>query len=210
MRTKYVGTFLVCMAFVAGCQSIPSEQQQTDREFDKVTGKLVMTAQDHAAYGDYEKAAAKLHEARSVPNLIPYEDSTISMMLGAYAYEIDDLSTAIKHFESAISASGLSTREIKSTQSNIAQLLIASGDYKEGANRLVEWMQTYGEKPKFIEYAMQAYVKADDYDSALPLAKKWFAQSDPSNPKPANILQWLKSETIQTEPGGNFKIDPCR
>lgn len=120
-RLMILSCFVVCLAF-AGCQSLTVEQAQTDREFDKVTGELVMAAQVLAQSSAYEQAIAKLNEARTVPNLIPYEDSTISSMLGGYAYEMNDIPATIGHFQNALSAGGLNNHEAKATQSNIDQL----------------------------------------------------------------------------------------
>lgn len=119
LSTAAIGA--VCL-LVAACQTMPVSEVPADRQFDKVTGKLVMTAQDLAQTSDYEKAIEKLMEARAVPDLIPYEDSTISSMLGAYAYEVNDIPAAIQHFQNSISAGGLTDREVKSIQSNITQL----------------------------------------------------------------------------------------
>jgi len=207
LKTSFALVTGLCLL---ACQSVPQKDFQRDpnREFDKATGELVMDAQYLAGTGAYEKAMAKLIEARSVPGLIPYEDSTISSMMGSYAYEIDDLPAAIGHFQKAVASGGLINSEVKSTQLNIAQLHIANGDYALGAKKMVDWMEVNGEQARYIKYAMQAYVKAGEYSSALPLAEKWFAHDSSTESPPDDLLVWLKNEVNKEQKEiGSFKIE---
>jgi len=192
-RQLKVAVAMICLT-LSSCSTVNVVPGDPNRQFDIKSGKLVFEAQELAQHQKYGEAITKLKEAKALPGLIPYEASTIETMLGAYTYEQGDDSAAIQHYRNSIAANGLLPNEVRNYESNIAQLLIANGDYARGAKMLTDWMQVYGEKPKFLKYAMQAYVNAGDFASALPLAEKWFADPSTKESRPEDLMRWLQTD----------------
>lgn len=167
---------------------------EESRQFGQKVEKIILSAQGFEENGEYQRAIDKLFGARKQPGLSTYEIGTIEQMLGGYYYEIEDLPKAIVHFENAINSDGLTKDEIVSLDNIVAQLLIANGHYKMGADRLANWVEQNGESPKNVEFVMQGYVQADEYALALPWAEKWFQNSDPKERKHYDLLYFLYNE----------------
>lgn len=170
---------------------LTAQAQSDDRQFRKESGTLAGQAQSLATNGDFISAIKTLQTARALPNLSPYEISTIETMMGHYAYEVDDLNGAIRHNRQAIEAGGLLPNEVIQLEQNIAQLLIANGQYMEGGMAIEAWMDKNGETDKMIEYVMQSYVQAEAYDRALPWARKWFDNASPKTRKHYDLMHFL-------------------
>jgi len=170
-------------------------QAAEGRQFGSKAGQIVNDAQTLGQSSQYGAAISKLNEAIALPELNPYERSTIYSVMGSYYYELDNLNQAISSFESAISSGGLMPKEAIDLENNIAQLLIANGRYVEGAQRLEAWMRRTGqETPKYIEYVMQAWVQSEQYNNALPWAEKWFRNASPKERKHFDLLNFLYND----------------
>lgn len=170
-------------------------QSPEGRQFGSKSGQLVNDAQTLAQSNQYGAALAKLNEAIAIPELNAYERSTIYSVMGSYNYEMDNTDAAIRSFESAISSGGLMPNEAVALENNIAQLLIAAGRYVEGAQRLEAWMRRTGqETPKYVEYVMQAWVQAEQYNNALPWAEKWFRAASPKERKHFDLMNFLYND----------------
>ncbi len=195
---RVVLTAFICgFLFSVGSSSVSA--QNADRQFGKSSGKTVHKAIKLWEKGKQLKAFNKLEEARALPGLNAYEISTIETFLGAYAFEMDDMTAAIQHYQNSVTANGLLPSEKKTVEGNIAELLVANGDYAEGAKSLTEWMQKYGENPKYVEYTMQAYVQAENYKSALPWAEEWFRQTNSPERKHYDLLNFLYNDLGKTD-----------
>jgi len=111
---------------------------------------------------------------------------------GTSYYELNNYGAAIQAFENAISAGGLLPNEASSLRVNIAQLLIGNEQFAEGAQMLENYLARGGEeKPKYVEYIMQAWVQSENYSRALPWAEKWFNRASPKERKHFDLLNFL-------------------
>ena len=173
---------------VAAAQDAPEE----GRQFDAKTGEAVNAALTQANAGDNAGAVNTLTNALNLPDLNPYERSTMYQMLGQYSYELDRSADAQRYFESAISAGGLLPKEADNIRVVIAQLMIGNGQYTEGAQRLENYLNSGGEqKPQYIDLLVNAWVQADNYSRALPWAEKWFNAASPKERKHFDLLNFL-------------------
>lgn len=163
----------------------------SERQFGMESGQLVVSALEQSKQGQYQAAINKLKEAQKLSGLTPYETSTIEQMLGRFAYELEHYLEAISHFESAINSKGLSPAEVRDLEANVAILMIAAGNYNEGAQRLEIWTKKYGETEKNIEMIVQGYFQSDAYSQALPWAEKWFDSANPKERKHFDLLLYL-------------------
>jgi len=100
-------------------QDAPADE---GRQFDAKSGEAVNSAQTMAGAGDNAGAVNALVSALNLPDLNPYEKSTMYQMLGQYSYELDRPVDAQRYFESAINAGGLLPKEIGNIKVVIAQL----------------------------------------------------------------------------------------
>ncbi len=162
------------------------------RQFGAKAGAIVSEANELITAEQHSSALAKLNQALALPELNPYEKSIIYQMQGSSYYELNQYGPAIQSFENAISAGGLLPNEISSLRVNIAQLLIGNGQYAQGAQMLEDFIRRGGqEKPKYVEYIMQAWVQAENYRRALPWAEKWFRNASPKERKHFDLLNFL-------------------
>jgi len=170
-------------------QDAPADE---GRQFDAKSGEAVNNAQTLAGAGDNSGAVNALVAALNLPDLNPYEKSTMYQMLGQYSYELDRPVDAQRYFESAISAGGLLPKEVGNIRVVIAQLMIGNGQYREGATRLENYLNSGGQqKPQYIDLLVNAWVQAEDYRRALPWAEKWFNVASPKERKHFDLLNFL-------------------
>lgn len=178
--------------FVASAQA---QEPVEGRQFGSAAGQMVNDAQTLAQSDQFGAAISKLNEAIAIPNLNAYERSTVYTMLGHYYYEQDNVSQAIANNRNAINAGGLMPNENTSLEKNIAQLLIANGQYVEGAQALEAWVRKTGDRdPKNTTYIMQAWVQAEQYRQALPWAEQWFNAASPKERKHFDLLNFIYND----------------
>jgi len=181
-------------ALITSTEFVPSAEAQAveGRQFGSASGQIVNDAQTLGQASQYSAAISKLNEAIALPELNAYERSTIYSMMGTFFYQLDDLGSAISNFQNAINGGGLLPNESSSFENQIAQLLIADGRYVEGAQRLEAWIRNTGNNdPKYNTFVMQAYVKAEQYRSALPYAETWFRTASPKKREHFDLLNFL-------------------
>lgn len=184
-----IGVSGVTLSSAAYAQDAPPDE---GRQFDAKSGEAVNNAQTLAGAGDNLGAVNALKAALNLPDLNPYERSTMYQMLGQYSYELDRAVEAQQYFESAISAGGLLPNEVGNIKVVIAQLMIGNGQYREGATRLENYLNSGGQqKPQYIDLLVNAWVQAEDYNRALPWAEKWFNAARPKERKHFDLLNFL-------------------
>ncbi len=172
--------------------SAQDEQPAEGRQFGAKAGAVVNEALQFMNDNQYSPALNKLNEAAAISDLNAYERSTIYQMMGAAQYELNQYGQAIQSFQRAIDAGGLLPKEADSLRVNIAQLMIANGQYAEGAQALENWINRGGQpKTSHIEMLTQAWVQAENYRKALPWAEKWFQQASPKERKHFDLLNFL-------------------
>lgn len=196
-RTLLLGAMaLSASAAMMAVTAVPSFAQDAPppegRQFSSKAGEQVLEAQNMMTANDFNGALAKLNSVLTMPELNPYEKSTIYQMQGAVYYELNNYQQAIQGFENAISAGGLLPKEIDNLRVNIAQLLIGNGQYARGAQMLEDWDRNGGTlKPNHIDMLVQAWVQAENYNKALPWAERWFRSANPKERKHFDLLNFL-------------------
>ena len=169
-----------------------AQEADEGRQFDAKSGEAVNSALTQANAGDNQGAVNTLNSALNLPDLNAYERSTMYQMLGQYSYELDRPTDAQRFFESAINSGGLLPNEIDNIRVVIAQLMIGNGQYREGATRLENFLNSGGqEKPQYVELLTNAWVQAEDYRRALPWAEKWFNRASPKERRHFDLLNFL-------------------
>jgi len=136
-------------------------------------------AQTLISSDQYQNALPILVQALALPEISPYERAVIYQLQGTSYYELNDYDRAIIAFEKALNEKGLSIKESQSLELQIAQLLIANGQYAKGAGRLE--------------------LNADNYERALPWARKWFESSSPQERKHFDALNFLYNKLDYAE-----------
>ena len=182
---------------IVNVASMPSTAYAQDkptegRQFSAKAGEVVNEALQLINSDQHSAALSKINEALAISPLNAYERSTIYQMQGASFYELNQYGPAISAFENAINAGGLLPQEAGSLRVNIAQLLIANGQYAEGARRLENYINRGGQqKPQYVEMLTQAWVQSENYSKALPWAEKWFNQASPKERKHFDLMNFL-------------------
>lgn len=189
---KFCLSILITSAVLVSCVTA---QGDTDRQFRRDSGTLVNSALQYANTGHIEEALGKLDEAFRLSNLNPYEKSTIYQMMGQYNYELDRLDASMTAFENAIDAGGLLPSEKNKIEVVIAQILVGKGQYRDGAERLETYLNSGGtQKPQYMDLLVSAWFQAEDYERALPWAKRWHEEANPKERKQFDLLNYLYSQ----------------
>jgi len=192
MGASLLAVASVALSGVAFNSAAIAQDADEGRQFDAKSGEAVNSAQTMAGAGDNAGAVNALVAALNLPDLNPYEKSTMYQMLGQYSYELDRAVDAQRYFESAINAGGLLPKEIGNIKVVIAQLMIGNGQYREGATRLENYLNSGGQqKPQYIDLLVNAWVQSEDYRRALPWAEKWFNAARPKERKHFDLLNFL-------------------
>lgn len=172
----------------ADAQPEPSE----GRQFSAKAGGVVNEALTLINEDQHQAGLSKLNQALQIDPLNAYEKSTIYQMQGASYYELNQYAPAISAFNNAINAGGLLPNEADSLRVNIAQLMIANGQYAEGAQALERYLNNGGQqKPQYVEMLTQAWVQSENFSKALPWAEKWFNSASPKERKHFDLLNYL-------------------
>ncbi len=140
--------------------------------------KRLGAAQEALAANDYVTCEEKLREMKKSTRLNSHE---IALMHQTWAYlysQQEDYPGAIREFEAAVATGGLPLSVEISVIYNIGQLYIVTEQYRKGIAKLNEWFERT-EQPTAAAYILlaNAYVQLDDFETALPLAKKAVAMS---------------------------------
>lgn len=179
-------------AVVTAMTAVPANAQDEGRQFGANAGQIVNDALQFINSNQHSAAIGKLNEALGIPDLNPYERSTIYQMMGASHYETNNYGQAISSFDNAINAGGLLRTESDALRVNVAQLHIANGSYAQGAQLLENYLNGGGQqKPQYTEMLVQAWVQSDNYSKALPWAEKWFNSASPKERKHFDLLNFL-------------------
>ena len=166
--------------------------EEPAHQFSKRAGGAVNEALIFAENEKYQKAIDVLQVELAGNDLKAYEFGVIYQMLGQYNYELDRVPQSMAAFENAVSSGGLKTDERENLKLVIAQLMIGSGQYKEGAERLETQLNAGGNTDsKYVDLLVNAWVQAEDYPRALPWAETWFEAAEPKERKHYDLLNFL-------------------
>jgi Tfp pilus assembly protein PilF len=139
---------------------------------DVATAKALNAAIEALNMADYGGAQAALAPLK-LDKLSPYERSRLEQILLSAAAAQEKYDEARVHLQNAINSGGLNEKEISGLKYQNAQLYMSEGKWKEGAAALEEWFKTEPNPNSAAYYLLAAaYYEIEDYDRALPPAKK--------------------------------------
>lgn len=139
---------------------------------DVATAKALNAAIEALNMGDYAGAQAALAPLK-LDKVSPYERSRLEQILLSVAAAQERYDEARLHLQNAIDSGGLNEEEISGLRYQNAQLYMSEGRWKEGAAALEEWFKTAAAPNSAAYYLLAAaYYQIEDYDRALPAAKK--------------------------------------
>ena len=141
--------------------------------------------------GKYEESIAASNALLN-KDLPAKERAQTWLLLGSVYYELDDYARAISAFQNAVDSGGLNVDEARSLSLNIAQLYIASGKYRDGAERLEAYITAdHPIKPEYIDMLIVAWMQAEEYERALPWLEKWYAGPQPKERKHFDLMTFV-------------------
>jgi tetratricopeptide (TPR) repeat protein len=148
------------------------EKEAPPQGLDTQTAKVLSEAIELLGMENYAGAGQKI-ATLNLEKLSPYERSKTEQILFQIAYSQEKYAEARDHLKKAIDAGGLNEQEVSDARYQSAQLFIQEEKWKEGAAALEEWLKT-ATKPNSAAYYLlaAAYYQMDNYDRALPHAKK--------------------------------------
>ncbi len=170
-------------------------QQEASRQFGSEAGAIVNEALALTNQDRHAEALSGYAKALAVKNLTAYELSQIHQMMAMSHYEQKQYDPAIAALQNAIQAGGLLPNEAEDLRVQIAQLLIADGQYAKGAEAMEAYLNGGGErKPAYIDLLVQAWVQSNNYAKALPWAEIWFEQASPKERKHFDLMNFLYNQ----------------
>lgn len=168
---------LSVMASVMLCGSAFA-QSTGGQTFGSESHEYASEAQAYQGQGEHKKAVKRLKKGLKVDGLSAYETSTMYQMMGNSYYAQKKYDDALEAFQNAINGGGLSQRDKRSLQVNIAQLNIAEKSYALGAQQLETYFREGGlQKPKLVKMVMQAHMRAENRAAAVPWAEAMLRQN---------------------------------
>jgi len=196
LKTLITATALALVAVTAApifmALSGTAFAQEEGRQFSAKAGEAVNEALQLINSNQHSAALSQLSNVLTFPDLNAYERSTVYQMQGSSYYELNQYGPAISAFENAINAGGLLPNEADGLRVNIAQLMIANGQYSQGAQALENYLNRGGQqKPQYTEMLVQAWVQSENYSRALPWAEKWFRAASPKERKHFDLMNFL-------------------
>jgi len=129
-------------------------------------------------------------------------------MKGSTYYELNDYNRAINAFDKALLEGGLSPKETQPLNLQLAQLMIANGQYGQGAERLEKLLKQSGKRSeKYYKLLLQAWVQAEKYDKALPWARRIFAAANPKTREHFDPLNFLYNKLGRAAEQANIVME---
>ncbi len=165
---------------------------------DAQTGKILNEAIELLNMENYAGAGQKIGTL-TLEKLSPYERGKVEQILFNIAYSQDQYEKARGHLKSAIDSGGLNAQEIDQARYQSAQLFMQEEKWREGAAALEEWFRTAATPNSAAYYLLAvAYYQQEDFDRALPPAKKAVELMDKAKPN-ESWLSMLSALHLQRE-----------
>lgn len=162
------------------------------------TGKALNEAIELLNAENYSGASAKIG-ALNLETLSPYERSKVEQILFNISYAQEKYGDARGHLQKAIDAGGLNEQEVQQARYQYAQLYMTEEKWKEGAAAIEQWLKSATNPNSGAYYLLAvAYYQQDDFNRALPPAKKAVELMDPKNPQ-ESWLAMLSSLYLQRD-----------
>jgi tetratricopeptide (TPR) repeat protein len=148
------------------------EKEAPPQGLDTQTAKVLSEAIELLNMENYVGAGQKIATLK-LDKLSPYERSMTKQILFQVSYSQEKYGEAREHLKQAIDAGGLNEQQVSDAKYQSAQLFIQEEKWKEGAAAIEDWLKT-ATKPNSAAYYLlaAAYYQMEDYNRALPPAKK--------------------------------------
>jgi tetratricopeptide (TPR) repeat protein len=148
------------------------EENPAQGSFDAQTGTILNEAIELMNMENFAGAQQKLATLK-IDKLSPYERGKVEQIFFNISYSQEKYQEARDHLRMAIESGGLNDQEVSEARFQSAQLFLTEEKYKEGAAALEEWMKTAPSVNSAAYYLLAAaYYQLEDFDRALPPAKK--------------------------------------
>jgi tetratricopeptide (TPR) repeat protein len=182
----------------AGSRGGEEEAPATQSSIDAQTGKILNEAIELLNMEKYAEAGARIGTL-TLDRLSPYERGKVEQILFNIAYSQEQFDKARGHLQSAIDSGGLNAQEIDQARYQSAQLFMQEEKWREGAAALEEWFKTATNPNSGAYYLLAvAYYQLEDFDRALPPAKKAVELMDQAKPN-ESWLSMLSALHLQRE-----------
>jgi tetratricopeptide (TPR) repeat protein len=174
-----------------------AEEAPPPTNIDVQTGKILNEAIGLMTAENYTGAQQKLGTLK-MENLSPYEAGKVYQILFNISYSQDRYDEARQNLQKAIDSGGLNAVEVDGARYQAAQLYMQEEKWREGAAALEEWFKSTPTTPNSSAYYLLAvaYYQQDDYNRALPPAKKAVELMTTPN---ENWLQLVSALHLQRE-----------
>jgi tetratricopeptide (TPR) repeat protein len=167
-------------------------------DIDSQTARVLNEAIELMSAENFTGAAQKVGTLQ-LERLSPYERGTAERILFNIAYGQDRYEEARGHLQKAIDSGGLNAQQIDEARYQSAQLYIQEEKWREGAAALEGWFKTAANPNSAAYYMLTvAYYQQEDFERALPPAKKAVELMDPAKPN-ENWLNMLSALHLQRD-----------
>ena len=179
MKTKTTNIFImrIFAVFVALCliaaSPPPKPKTRQVETLSQQTYDEITRAQTLAAKGQHKQALAALNTLLKNNDSNNHERAIILQQTAFIWLEQENFSQAIKLLLQALALEALSEQEELNALFNLAQIYIASAQYKQGIKILNQWMKRVETvPPRAYALLAQAWALLDELKRATPYAEK--------------------------------------
>jgi tetratricopeptide (TPR) repeat protein len=179
-----------------GSRASQKDDEAQPAQIDQRTGEIMTKAIEFLNNDKNAEARATLAELK-LDKLSPYERSRVEQMFFSLDVGEEKYASARSHMEAAIASGGMNEVEVSTGSYQLAQLWMQEEKWKEGAAALEAWVKTATNPNGGVYYLLAAaYYNLDDFDAALPNARK--AVDSVETPQ-ESWLQMLSALLLQKE-----------
>jgi len=154
--------FLLCFG-----QAIAAEQD-TQYLLTEKTYKALNVTQELIAADNYQQAEKQLNDLLKRVADRPYEKAVVQQTLGYLFSSQEQYKKATEFFQSALDSGALPAKVSHNLQYNLAQLLLADEQYKEGLLMLEAWLKAEASPPTSAYVLLaSAYYRVQNYKQVV-------------------------------------------
>jgi tetratricopeptide (TPR) repeat protein len=162
-------TLLPLLLFVVSLVLVPSVQAQDDEYLlTEKTYNALNEAQEMMANEQYRQAGQRLNQLLTQTEEGSYDRAVVQQTIGYLYSEQEQYNRAAGAFEKALSADALPEDVTHNLRYNLAQILIADGQYQRGIGLMERWLANEA-KPQNSVYVLlaSAYYRLDNHSKVI-------------------------------------------
>jgi tetratricopeptide (TPR) repeat protein len=163
MRIKFIISLLLSLMLLSPVQAQDDEYLLTEKTY-----KSLSKAQEQMEAGQYSQAGRQLNELLTQTEAGSYDRAVVQQTIGYLHSEQDQYDKAAVAFQQALDADALPDDVTHNLRYNLAQILIADGQYSKGISLMEDWLASE-RQPENSVYVLlaTAYYRVENFSKVI-------------------------------------------